>query len=146
MINNVKNNLNQSLAARLVNNRSGKPWYGKNFDTILKAPELNEDSSKILAHIIVWMNFVQDQLKGINTKIDLNSPEDWPDVSGQNQNLILEFESAYDQLVKTVLNFKTENWDIKFEDSKYSYRELVEGILEHNLYHMGQIAWISKSR
>ena len=146
MINNSNNNLNQSLAASFINKRTGKPWYGKNFDKILSANGLNHDCLKILAHVVVWIKFVNDHLKGIRKTIELNSLDDWPPVDPQNQDLVNEFHNVYDQFVEAILGFNPEQWNDKPDGATYTYRELVEGVLDHNLYHMGQIAWISKQK
>lgn len=142
MIKNSEQDLNIYFLNRLEELYSGRPWYGKNIMKLLFVEDivLGEEASKILMHMISWMDYVSDVMQGQDRKIELNTKEDWPDVLVDQRELLTIFSNCYQRLSDNVKNFDKENWNANLPGSKYSFHQLCQGIIDHNLYHLGQIA------
>ena len=57
---------------------------------------------------------------------------------------IVAFKSTNSQIIK-ILKSKTDSFlDEKVDYRNYNYRFLVNGMIQHNIYHIGQIAYLKK--
>ena len=145
MIKSHNESLNELLKERLQTCFEGKPWYGRNMTSILdKYAPLSEQSKKILKHMIVWRTFVNAALNGIDYSIELNSAADWPESSISEDDLRNELNDIQNELLESISNFENDRWREKLPDGKYSFVEIVHGVIDHDLYHIGQIAILQK--
>ncbi len=133
----------------------GEPWYGT---SVLKSLELipvlfwnknleNSSSSiaKLVYHIIDWRWFIIEKVKNNETfSIELNSEKDWR----KNSSVITqeEKEKCIGELIKTqellcrLVSEKPDSWLYEFAAGKdYSNEYMIRGLLQHDLYHLGQI-------
>lgn len=68
----------------------------------------------------------------------IKNEEDW-------RNLLHEFLSNAERFINQVKNIPDEKLDEVFVDEKYgTYLRNMEGVIEHNYYHLGQIVIIKK--
>ena len=145
MINSTNENIKELLLNRLNAIYDGKPWYGRNLSSILREDkEIPFRALSILRHMIVWRTYVNKVLQGINTSIELNSEQDWPNVTESMIELLDELSQVHQGLIETIEAFDQEKWFDKPMNSSYTYYHLVEGIMDHDLYHLGQIALLKK--
>ena len=92
-----------------------------------------------LAHIIAWRNFAVQKLTGnSNFDIEDNSPSDWPEPPGWT-TLGKEYETCHQNLIEAIKNFPVEQLNAKVPGRSYSFIYLINGIVEHDYYHFGQI-------
>ncbi len=95
--------------------------------------------AQLVAHITAWRNFVVQKLIG-NSDYDIedNSTADWPEaidwVSTRK-----EFEACHQNLLEAIKNFPGSQWNEKVPGRNYSFIYLINGIVEHDYYHYGQI-------
>ena len=145
MINSSKDSLNDQLIVHLKNCFEGNPWYGRSILYLLdKYHPLSPQSKSILAHITVWRTFVNRALNNDIQVIELNSPQDWPSENQSEKELIKNLKKSQTDLVRSIATFKPSLWNHKIEGAKYTYFDLVQGVIDHDLYHLGQIVIIEK--
>ncbi len=137
----------------------GEPWYGDSLLDKLAAvtPEMAfalpangiHSIAQIVAHMLVWRRVLAEHLKG-NTdfKPKLNSAEDWnPPAQLQAkgwENLLAELEANQRELI-ALLSAQKEEWlEQPFKNN--TYRFLLEGVIQHEVYHIGQIGLVMAMR
>ena len=149
------NNKIEKLVHTLKQSYNGYPWYGDslikkmstvNFNIVNKTlPNSNNSIATIIQHMINWRVFVIEKMIG-NQTIDINivSKKDWANIIintelewtvlikklSSTQNKIIEI--LEEQMVNTDLNNKVTGED-------YSLEYLLNGIIQHDIYHAGQI-------
>ncbi|MDR5591512.1 DinB family protein [Christiangramia sp. SM2212] len=136
----------------------GEPWYG---DSVMRKLEnvpyvigyktcIPESHSvaQIVGHLISWKLYAVEKLKGndaYNIKID--SPDDWPKIEVHSQE---EWEDLKRRLVAAqskiyeLLNEKKDDsyLEEKVSGKDYHFGYLLNGIIQHDIYHIGQIGLI----
>ena len=100
----------------------------------------HEEVLQLLHHMIAWRKFVGDALNGKLEKIELNTPEDWPEIIGEKKEALELLQKSQDFLLSSIAEFNSDAWHSKKPEDKYSFLELCEGVIDHDLYHLGQIA------
>jgi hypothetical protein len=98
--------------------------------------------------MITWAGFTQKRIEK-DKENDMASFEklDWreldPSIHGWEEAL-REFKNIQDKIA-SLLNEKDDAFlNEKVDYRKYDFRFLVNGMIEHNIYHLGQIAYINK--
>lgn len=145
------------LIASLSEIFEGEPWYGESVMRKLEnvpyiigdktcLPE-SHNVAQIVAHLISWKNFALEKLKeNADFKIEIDSEQDWPTVKVDSRkawedlkhDLVVAQMSLYE-----FLKGKTDDFlDKKVAGRKYTYEYLLNGIIQHDIYHLGQIGLI----
>lgn len=149
MDNNNFSAIKDSVLKKLDDFNKGKSWVtdklGKNVFSnspsvaFKRVDNYSHSVAEQLAHIIAWRNFAVQKLTGNdNFNIEDNSPADWPKPSEWSA-LRREYESCHQELLAAIKNFPIEQLDSKVPGRSYSYLYLINGIVEHDYYHFGQI-------
>ena len=150
---NSKNKQIQALIRRFQAIYNGQPWYGTNILSSLEniTPEISRQSllpqkkniAEILRHIVAWRQFLIEHLQGNHSYvIELNTELDWPSVDGLTWEDLLK-ELAQSQA--TILQLLEEQEDTILKEMlshgkhQYNFRYLIEGVLQHDAYHLGQV-------
>lgn len=149
----------QALINRLQMAFDGKPWYGDALWDVLeridltvlnlRPPNAKNSIARLLQHVVNWRLFVLKKLEAdADFDIEINSKEDWPEVWISSKE---EWETLKDRLKDTqlkmidLLSLKEDDFLQKIVLGKpYTYRFLIEGIIEHDIYHLGQMALLAK--
>jgi uncharacterized damage-inducible protein DinB len=138
---------------------NGSPWYG---NAVMKGLRQVRDNlvteqiggahsmAEILLHMVAWTEEAVDRLRGEKPKEPRRG--DWPNPSERSwQSLIRMFEDANEELQATIRQVPEDKWFKKAEEIKDSelatgvnFFELIEGLLQHHIYHAGQIAILNK--
>lgn len=139
---------------------SGKPWYGNSIldifdnipgsDAVKKLKPDGHSIVELVYHMITWRYFVIRQIQG-DTEYNVlqNDKNDWRELNYNNQNLwdeaISDFDKTHTQLIAELKNLGV---DILFKTAplrNYTYEFLLNGLLQHDIYHLGQISLIKSS-
>ncbi len=141
MINAPQDSINETLVHRLNVSYQGNPWHGKSLKAILQISDepLTMKALKLLNHMIAWRKYVADILNGANYKIELNTPEDWPEVTQTEQEILDILEQSQKALIEAIGRFDVEKWPELLTGSKYTYIQVVQGVVDHDIYHSGQL-------
>ncbi len=143
----------EGLIKRLEIVYQGAPWYGNNILSSLQKLEADQVNTRvatgkksiaeILRHIVAWRQFLLEHLKGNDTyRIELNSEIDWPPVANLSWPELLEELDNSQQEIIAKLKTKEDLWlkeIVKVGQHEFNFRFLVEGVIQHDIYHLGQI-------
>lgn len=95
-----------------------------------------------LSHIIEWRKECLLRFKGERTDL-MNSPDDWKDNTTLQQiGWTALLETFYQSTVTLIAALKDKDdsfLEIPFRDEGYNFHYIIEGIIQHDLYHLGQI-------
>ena len=147
----------RSIISRLENVNSGEPWFGRAVYTILEEvdpkkvsrhPNDQHSLAELLYHMITWADFTLKRIE--KDKInDLAAAEelDWrkidPGVHTWKKGLA-EFKAIHKKIIALLKKKDDAFLDEKVDYRKYDFRFLINGMIEHNIYHLGQIAYLHK--
>lgn len=148
----------QSIIRRIERINSGEPWFGQSVFQILEEVDPKKTAIKpngtghslleLLYHMITWADFTLKRIEK-NNKMDLATFEkmDWRQLNPKQHSwkkALAEFKAIHKKIV-SLLNKKDDDFLLEIVDfRKYNYRFLLNGMIEHNIYHLGQIAYLNK--
>ena len=102
---------------------------------------------EIVVHITAWQSAIVRRLHG--EALQLSQQEDWPEVTdfGERawQKAIEALEQNYDQLDQAIGKLSDAQLNDAVPGKKHNIYFMLHGIIQHNLYHAGQIAVLKKS-
>ena len=148
----------ESIIRNLENTLDGTPWYGRPVYALLrqvdpsiayKKPSPNSHSlADLLYHMLTWAEFTLKRIEKDNSQ-DLETFEkvDWreidPAVHDWDEGLAALI--ATHQQIIAHLQTKDEFFLSETVDYRqYNFRFLLNGLIQHNIYHAGQIAYAIK--
>ena len=146
------------IAAQLRDSYEGDPWWGRNANKLLGEVDeqmafekLNGQHSilELVWHMINWKEFTISRLHDVDGK-DLNYFEinDWRHLNHTHKSLwhqgIERLHYVHDELITIVEQQTDELLDKQVAERDYNFRKLFHGVLQHDVYHLGQIAYIVK--
>ena len=139
---------------------SGDAWHGPSLMSLLDGISA-EDASKhavrgshsiweLVHHLGAWNAIVQHRLQGQD--VEVTAERDWPpvwEVSEATWKRALDnLSESYARLRSAVAGMKDEQLDLmdqKTSGPNTSRYVVVHGVIQHNLYHAGQIAVLRKA-
>lgn len=139
----------------------GDPWYGNAIYPIIeqvsfeaafeKPPGSIHNIAGIVLHMLAWTEEVMDRMNGLNAQ--LPSSGDWPDPGSPDeqkwQNYVNDLKLVNVNLLGVIQNFPEEQWDKPINDGRdaettTSYERMINGFIQHQVYHAGQIALLTR--
>lgn len=152
----MKNPQVQNLARQIDEVYNRLPWLDESFDKKFKA--LNDENvfikpapdynsiAQILSHLTEWRKELLNRIKG-STEVNLrvNSPHNWLDNETLKSHgwtaLKKESDETQQELLQLLRSQKDDFLERTFQygEKTNTYRYYVEGLLHHDLYHLGQI-------
>jgi uncharacterized damage-inducible protein DinB len=151
----------ENLEKELTNVLFGSPWYGPPIYDILaevtfesayeKLAGVRHTIAEIILHMFSWTEEVMDRLNEKPASLPLSG--DWPETgSPDEQKWVLwidDLKLVNANLVRVILDFPDDQWEAPVIDERsdepgITYRELVEGFIQHQIYHAGQIALLNR--
>lgn len=152
----ASNSIMKQYAHQFTTIYDGQPWYGDSISKVLlditpaKAfwqPSNNAHSiAQILSHIIYWRQKLIKKLEGdIEYQASVKSDDNWK----SNERLKKDgwkslrklFGESQTQLITQLKKQKETLLKEKYSDN-VTFQDLINGILQHDLYHLGQIAYL----
>ena len=132
--------------------QEGSRWFDQSFEN--KIDNLSDDDAltrpipKIhsvaehISHILEWRKECILRFKGLKTEL-MNSPDDWKSNTELSEfgwtNLKNALYNSRIELIDLFANQDDTYLENKFLDTEYNFHYLIEGIIQHDLYHLGQI-------
>lgn len=146
----------ERIADQLTRSIEGNAWHGLSVMELLNNVSHAQAAAKpidahsiweIINHLIAWMNAAEKRLN--NQKADLTDEEDWPPVTNISEaswkKTLDELNNSFKDLRKKILLFNDSDLEKKAPAGDgQTFYILLHGIVQHNLYHAGQIAIIKK--
>jgi uncharacterized damage-inducible protein DinB len=147
----------QSIIASFERVNSGEPWFGRSVYELLeeidpaivyKKPNKQHSLADLLYHMITWADFALHRIKGDKEK-DMAAFEelDWRQINPKTHTWekgLAELKDIHKNIID-LLNKKDDGFLKEIVDyRKYNFRVLLNGLIQHNIYHIGQLAYVKK--
>jgi uncharacterized damage-inducible protein DinB len=152
------------LVDQLEREHSGEPWHGQPLGDILAGITCHQAAARPLAgghtiweivlHLTAWKNEVRNRLGG--APAGAPSEGDWPAPPSSPQaddwrDALAALDEAHHALVAVVARIPDAQLFEPLNDPRVgeneapdTYFQLVQGVLQHDVYHSGQIALLKK--
>lgn len=149
----------QHIIRLLQETFEGNPWHGRSLKALLSevTPEMalkkpnaaSHSIAELVYHIATWRDFTISRLKAEEGKdmeyferndwrmLDLNSFQTW------EQGLQM-LEETQQRLLTVLEEFQDSILPEKVAERTYNFKVLLYGLVQHEAYHAGQIAYVSK--
>jgi uncharacterized damage-inducible protein DinB len=153
----------EKLQYELQNVLSGDPWYGNNVYSIIeqvtfeaafeKMPGEAHNIAEIVLHMLSWTEEVLDRLNGKAPTLPLSG--DWPETGSPEEqkwhNYVNDLKLVNVNLHRVIGEFPAEKWDEPVSDTRepalgngVTNEGLVNGLIQHHVYHAGQVAILNR--
>jgi uncharacterized damage-inducible protein DinB len=143
----------------LVTVFEGKPWYGKcvlHYIEKLEGKDLSKKLSEgnnvaqIIEHMISWRHWGLQMFKGnYDYWIKADSNQDWQRETSYSEEDLNQLVSKLKQSQNEILDEISKKEDIwlseMIPERKFTFGEALNGIIQHDIYHLGQIALLTKN-
>lgn len=136
---------------------SGEPWYGKSFSALTheisgekiyrKPNESSHSMADLLYHMITWARFTQYRLEKKQQDMKEVEAMDWREINPAEHTWekgTAQFTESINAIVALLKNADEKLLDEKVDYRQYDFRCLLNGIIQHTIYHVGQIAYVNK--
>lgn len=148
----------QSIVKNLQNVLDGNPWFGRPVYSILneihpvmvytRPGEKSHSIIELLYHIITWAEFTVRRLQ----KEKENDPQgfeglDWRLIDPHIHtwaNALREFKMAHDKIIELLQDKEDQFLSEMVDYREYNFRFLLNGLIQHDIYHLAQIAYAKK--
>jgi len=104
---------------------------------------------ELVHHIAVWENAGRRRLAGDPAQIDISSPADWPPPDDTSDAAWEQAKAALDRgheaLREAIARINESRLDEPIVEGLSSTYVTLHGIIQHDLYHAGQIAMLKKA-
>jgi len=137
----------------------GHAWHGPSLKELLNGVTAQQAHARPLAnahsiwelvqHIAVWEDVGRRRLEGDPAEVPISSPEDWPpaeDVSDAAwEQAKAAVERGHQALVDAISRVPEARLDEPILEGKSTVYVTLHGVIQHDLYHAGQIAILKKA-
>ena len=156
--------LRHTLSHRLEDIWNGTPWYGDPSDKILAGISAADAARQlvpgthtiwqIVLHMTAWTEAVGARVRGAGAKapergdwpnVESTSPEAWAtvlaDLATARKELLAEIDATHEEDIQ----IHVKNHSPPFSDTGISRAGTVVGLIEHDVYHLGQVALLKRA-
>ena len=144
------------IADQLQRSYAGEAWHGPSLQEILAGVTVQQALAKplegahniweLVMHVGVWMSAARRRLAGDPAK--LTPEQDWAPISDGSDNAwqhtLGALRDEHDQLQAAIRNLPESALENRVPGKNHSIVFLLHGVVQHNLYHAGQIAILKK--
>ena len=150
------------IADQLRRAFSGVAWHGDSLLEILSGITAAQATARpvkrahsiweLVLHITAWDNAVRRRLTG--EAVDLSDEQNFPSVmdpsEGAWRRAVEQAKRVHDELIEAVTAFPDQRLSEKVpgknsEPDGYNFYFMLHGVVQHELYHAGQIALLKKA-
>ena len=137
----------------------GQAWHGPSVCEVLAGVTADQAHARPLAnahsiwelvrHLAVWEDVGRRRLEGDRAQIDISSPEDWPPADDPSEAAWEQAKAALDRghqaLCAAIARVDESRLDQPIFAGMSTVYVTVHGVIQHDLYHAGQIAMLKKA-
>lgn len=146
----------QRIADQLSRSYQGHAWHGPSLTEVLEGvtPEMaaarpssgTHSIWEMVRHVAFWAAVARRTLEGEAYPARLNAPADWPEPVGSWPDAVAELEREQKALIHAVQGMADDRLEETVTEKKgYSFYVLLHGVVQHNLYHAGQMMLLKKT-
>lgn len=146
----------QRIEDQLKRALQGEAWHGPSILELLAGVTATQAGAKplpgahsiweIVLHITAWVDAARRRVEGEEAK--LSAEQDWPPVRETTERAweaALEgLKTVHQAMQETVLRLEDSRLKDRVPGQQYSVYFLLHGVVQHGLYHAGQIALLKK--
>jgi uncharacterized damage-inducible protein DinB len=136
----------------------GDAWHGQSMSEILtnitaeqaNARPLAETHSiwEIVLHTTAWQRAVRERLQG-RPIASLPDEQDWPEIEDDSNHAwceaVRELRAEYELLREEAMQWSQRDLGEITEGQRFTVYQMLHGVIQHDLYHAGQIAILKKA-
>ncbi|HEV8588421.1 MAG TPA: DinB family protein [Pyrinomonadaceae bacterium] len=137
----------------------GGAWHGPSVREVLEGVTAQQAHARrlpnghtiyeLVRHIAVWEDAGRRRLEGDPANIAISSPEDWPPPNDTSEAAWEQAKAALDRrhqaLVEAITRVSESRLDEPIVAGKSSVYVTLHGVIQHDLYHAGQMAILKKA-
>ena len=152
------NNEIELVISQLREVYEGDPWYGKAVTKLLKEvnekvvfQKLNGQHSilELVWHMITWREFTIDRLRhSPQMQLEYFNKNDWRKLDHNDVTLwpqgLERLQETQHELIESLKHLGGSILDKQVPDRSFNFRKLLYGVVQHDIYHLGQIAYLNK--
>jgi len=153
----MENKLIMNIVGQFRDIQEQELWLDENFKKkigniseklafVRPLPELHS-VAELISHILVWRKESILKLKGLKSTLTMESPENWltnDELKKKGwEELKCEFYQSQKDLIELIENETDDFLDKEYTDG-FKFKYLLEGLIHHDLYHLGQIGIVVK--
>lgn len=148
----------ERIADQLRRAHAGEAWHGPALESILK--DVSAESAhrrpiaashniwEIVHHIAAWEDVVRRRLSGEVAK-SITPKQDWPPVGDTSETAWQrsqdELRAGHERLQQAIARLAPRQVDQPVPGMGYNVYHMLHGVVQHTLYHAGQIAILKKA-
>jgi uncharacterized damage-inducible protein DinB len=142
---------NSRVADQLRRSYYGDAWHGPSLSELLAGVTETQALARpiasahciweIVLHITLWERLPLNAMRGGSLP---EEGDDWPKLAGSWETALSDLRTATDELAAAIEAFPTARLEDTVPGRKYPFAHLIHGVVQHNLYHAGQIAILKK--
>jgi len=153
----MNNTTIHNLTRQLAGTMDGEPWIDETFSKKLSG--LTEDEAftrpypevhsvaELVSHILEWRYSNLSILKGGSRTITMDSLSNWKDndtLRKEGWTTLKEKFYKSQQDIIALLQAQDDDYLLQVDKEQHNYLYYVEGLIHHDMYHMGQIGLVIK--
>jgi uncharacterized damage-inducible protein DinB len=141
----------QTLLTELRDAYDGEPWYSDSLRATLDGIDETRANAnplagahsiaELVAHITAWIEVMNRRLDGevfeVTMDVNFRAPANWTDD-------LQRLDAAHKALLGRVSAMADDDLDRKLAGKPHTIEFGVRGVVQHNIYHQGQIALLKK--
>jgi uncharacterized damage-inducible protein DinB len=134
----------------------GDSWHGPNLVNTLKDIDYTQAMERpiegrhtiweLTEHISFWMEEVYKSVRD-HTGLKPDMDNNWPEMGATEEEWQLSvkrLEAAVNMVLDSLATWRDEELYKVVPGEKYTYKQMLHGVVHHNLYHAGQINVLKK--
>ena len=147
-----------SIVKNFETTLKGQPWFGRPVYHLLQEVDESKIHSKpnagshslieLLWHMVTWAQFTLSRIdESSATTLAFSEEMDWRKIDPSThtwQAGMNELRSAHDKIIAILKNKDDSFLSNPVDERKYNMRFLLNGLIQHNIYHAGQVAYLKK--
>jgi uncharacterized damage-inducible protein DinB len=148
----------QSIIRNLQNTLEGQPWFGRAVYELLGEidesiisikPNTTEHSLlELLWHMNTWAEFTLAHLENRSAdELTVIEQNDWRTIDPEKHNWkkgMAQLKSVHEKIIGLLKEKEDSFLKEPVPGRKFNFRFMLNGLIQHNIYHAGQIAYIKK--
>ena len=148
----------QSIITNFENTQNGEPWFGRavyklldeiDESKVFTKPNNTEHSLiELIWHMNTWAEFTLANLEnGSPEELKTIEENDWRTIDPQKhtwKNGLKEFKSIHKKIVEVFSEKDDDYLKEIVPNRKFNFRFMLNGLIQHNIYHTGQVAYLNK--
>ena len=137
----------------------GNAWHGPSIKELLSGVTAEQAHARPLSnahslwelvhHIAVWEDVGRRRLEGDPAEVPISTPEDWPPADDASdaawEKAKAALERGHQALVEAISRVPESRLDEPILEGKSTVYVTLHGVIQHDLYHAGQIAILKKA-